>query len=574
MDSWITDTPLSDRFPFYTRANAGEVLPHPVSPLAWTLTWDGASLAGWRDAQINVGTCEPAELPEDQMIVVGCFGGHLYINASLARLFGHRAPGMSAEMIDFVYFGTHPDVPPFQPTADDENPAATARLGEWMTEVMMATDLPELLDERIFAEEVRLSRPELTELSDVELVARAREFRPALQALFERHLTVTAGASIGPGVVQAVSDALGDPGLAMRALAGIGDVDSAAPSWAMWALSRLIRESSTLQALFDGGIEDLEDRLYVSEHPDARAFGWAIDDFLVRYGSRGPNEWDIRSDTWETKPSLVLAAIDRMRFADDADSPEARHVARVADREAVSAQMRSAISADPATLAQFSAAEQSAKVYLAGRERAKTNIIKVLHEVRMVVWELGERAVALEVCTSPSDITMLLDSELDAFLADPKSFTTVISDRLAAMSELAQLDPPFIINGEVPPLRHWPRKNSVPMEAAETGIVLRGVAGCPGIARGRACVVLDPSDPLVLEPGDILVAPLTDPAWTPLFVPAAAVVVDVGAQVSHAVIVSRELGLPCVVSVKDATKRIPNGAMIEVDGTNGTVTIL
>jgi pyruvate,water dikinase len=87
-------------------------------------------------------------------------------------------------------------------------------------------------------------------------------------------------------------------------------------------------------------------------------------------------------------------------------------------------------------------------------------------------------------------------------------------------------------------------------------------------------VVLDPGDPRGLEPGEILVAPVTDPAWTPLFVPAAAVVVDVGAQITHAVIVSRELGLPCVVSVTGATRTIPDGALIEVDGAAGTVTII
>jgi pyruvate,water dikinase len=86
-------------------------------------------------------------------------------------------------------------------------------------------------------------------------------------------------------------------------------------------------------------------------------------------------------------------------------------------------------------------------------------------------------------------------------------------------------------------------------------------------------VVLDPADPGALEPGDILIAPMTDPAWTPLFVPAAAVVVDVGAQLSHAVIVSRELGIPCVVSVTGGTLRIPDGAMVTVDGTAGTVTV-
>jgi pyruvate,water dikinase len=72
----------------------------------------------------------------------------------------------------------------------------------------------------------------------------------------------------------------------------------------------------------------------------------------------------------------------------------------------------------------------------------------------------------------------------------------------------------------------------------------------------------------------VLVAPITDPAWTPLFVPAAAVVVDVGAQISHAVIVSRELGIPCVVSVTGATRRIPDGALVEVDGDAGTVTMV
>ena len=87
-------------------------------------------------------------------------------------------------------------------------------------------------------------------------------------------------------------------------------------------------------------------------------------------------------------------------------------------------------------------------------------------------------------------------------------------------------------------------------------------------------MVTDPGDPQGLQPGDVLVAPLTDPTWTPLFVPAEAVVVDVGAIMSHAVIVSRELGIPCVVSATEATKRIADGAIIEVDGGRGTVTVV
>jgi pyruvate,water dikinase len=78
----------------------------------------------------------------------------------------------------------------------------------------------------------------------------------------------------------------------------------------------------------------------------------------------------------------------------------------------------------------------------------------------------------------------------------------------------------------------------------------------------------------VLEPDDIPVAPITDPSWTPLFLPRWGVVVDVGAVMSHSVIVSRDLGIPCVVSVTDATRIIPDGAVVEIDGDTGTVTSL
>jgi len=91
---------------------------------------------------------------------------------------------------------------------------------------------------------------------------------------------------------------------------------------------------------------------------------------------------------------------------------------------------------------------------------------------------------------------------------------------------------------------------------------------------GRPVVTFSADDPSALEPGEILIAPITDPAWTPLFVAASAVVVDVGAPFSHAAIVSRELGIPCVVSATEASKRIGDGALIEVNGDTGTVTIL
>ena len=96
---------------------------------------------------------------------------------------------------------------------------------------------------------------------------------------------------------------------------------------------------------------------------------------------------------------------------------------------------------------------------------------------------------------------------------------------------------------------------------------------CSGIATGRARIVLQPDCPGDLGPADILVAPITDPAWTPLFLAAAGVVVDVGAQQSHAAIVSSELGIPAVVSATGASATIPDGALVTVNGSTGVVTI-
>ena len=131
-----------------------------------------------------------------------------------------------------------------------------------------------------------------------------------------------------------------------------------------------------------------------------------------------------------------------------------------------------------------------------------------------------------------------------------------------------------MIECDAEPLASWPDRDAVVVEQVQAGDSIQGLSGCPGVSEGRARVILDSHDPTALEPGDVLVAPLTDPSWTPLFVPAAGVVVDVGAALSHAIIVSRELGIPCVVSATDATKRIPDGAMVRVDGDTGTVTIL
>jgi pyruvate,water dikinase len=168
---------------------------------------------------------------------------------------------------------------------------------------------------------------------------------------------------------------------------------------------------------------------------------------------------------------------------------------------------------------------------------------------------------------------MLLNDELDAYVADPEAFRDVIATRLADYEKLYELEPPFIIASDPAPLSEWPRRTERRMPLLTDGDVLTGLGGGAGRFTGRVCVMRDPSDMARLEPGDVLVAPFTDAAWTPLFLIAGAVVVDVGAMNSHAVVVSRELGIPSVLSVTTATSQLADGMEVTVDGVAGTVTV-
>jgi pyruvate,water dikinase len=168
---------------------------------------------------------------------------------------------------------------------------------------------------------------------------------------------------------------------------------------------------------------------------------------------------------------------------------------------------------------------------------------------------------------------MLLAAELDDYVASPDSFTSVIAERLRGYRELFDLEPPFIIAKDLKPLTEWPRHSRTGPAPAAAGDVLQGIGGSAGSYAGRVRVVNDLHQADALEPGEVLVAPLTDAAWTPLFLVAGAVVVNMGSLNSHAVVVSRELGIPCVLSVTDATRRLADGSQVTVNGSDGTVSV-
>jgi len=482
---------------------------------------------------------------------------------------------MTAQDIDDSFFGDAPGVPEFVVKPGFERPELTEKIGETFGWVLTTPDLPEVLRQEQLMNELRASRPDLTKMSDRELIERALGLADEyFEMLFTEHIYISFLATLPIGIITGVCNAVGRPGDVLKLLAGLGDVESAAPSMAMWELGRTVAASQHLGALFDAGVDGLDARLRADDSDDARAFVDAFDAFLYSYGSRGPNEWETRCPTWETDPDLALAAIDRMRLAADAASPAVHNIESATARTALGEEIAAMLEADPGTQAMFLGALQAATVFLPGRERTKTNCVKLIEESRMAYHEYGRRRVAESLFPSVNSFAMLRASELRDSVDHPERYTDVLVERERLFEEVSALQEPFIVYQERPDMSTYPQRGAGTVEPLAAGDVLQGLPGCPGKATGIARIVTDAHHPTALEPGDVLVAPFTDPSWTPLFVPAGAVVVDVGAALSHAIIVSRELGNPCVVSATDATRRIPDGALVEVDGDTGAVTVL
>jgi pyruvate,water dikinase len=579
MDKWLVETTPDEKYSFYTRANIGEVFPDPVAPLSFdwfeNASGVGGAEAGFRIAYDRIGVITADELVPDKAVFLGVSGGYGYLNASALRMLGHRAPGMTYKDIDDAFFGDAPGVPDFVPGPGDDRPELTEKIGATFQWCLTTPDLPDVLAAQDLVNGLRAARPELGAMSDRALVDYAFKLMDEhFSNLFAEHIFITFLATVPIGIITKVSEAVGMPTAALKLIAGVGDVESAAPSMAMWELGRIVAGSASLGAIFDGGVDGLDQRLRASDDADAAAFVNAFDTFLYSYGARGPNEWETRSPTWETEPDLALAAIDRMRLSDVSAAPQDSNDARAEERLALGSQISEMLAGDPETQGQFMAALHSATVFMPGRERTKTNCIKLVHEARMAFQEIGRRAVEAGTFPTHNAYGMLTRDEVYDFLDSPDGYHDKLLEREQMMTEASNLQEPFLFGGEPPPMASYERRDAANVEPAGAGEALQGMPGCPGSARGIARVITDSHDPTALNPGDILVAPITDPSWTPLFVPAAAVVVDVGAPLSHAIIVSRELGIPCCVSVTDATKRIPDGATIEVDGDTGAVTVI
>ena len=569
-DTWLIDTVPSRRLPVYTRFNANDVLPDPITPLGASLAWLPHILAGYSLGYAEVGSATLAEAVEDEVWPAGAFFfGHLYVNVTIARLSGVRS-GLGWRAVDEAFFGSHPEAPPHAARAADDDPDARARYGERIQWAMTTIEYPDLEEDSELGEALRAGRPDLGRLSPGGLVARARSMMPYERLMWRGEVVAGVLSAVGPAVAGQAVAGLTDVHV-LDLIGPAGEVVSAAPSFVLWDLSRLVRSEPALTRAFDDGPDGLADRLATDPQ-----FATAFQGFLVDYGYRGPSEWDLGAASWESHPELALALIDRLRGLEDDASPSARRDQQAARAAENLRRAEALIGEDTGRLQTLRLGLESARRFAGWRERGKSNCIRVLHEARMALRELGTRLHATGALVDPEHVFMALDDELDTLVLAPDSLRERLAGRYAQWRELFDLDVPLFVSGTepVPPLSSIPRRRSSGAPAAAVGAVLKGEPCSGGTARGRTRVVTDPSSAQAFEPGEVLVAPQTDPSWTPLFLVASAVVVEVGAAASHAMIVSRELGIPCVAGISDIAALLPDGAEVEVDGGAGTVTVL
>lgn len=567
----LIDTVPSQKYPVYTRLNAGDVMPDPITPLGATLVWIPEVLPGWANGYVRLGSFATDEVAGEPFLAAGFHYGYLYVNQTSVRIIGIRS-GIGSDAIDAAFF-PYPDSPPHVAKASDFNELLSAEMAARTQWALTTSTFPEIEEEREFADRIRAERPNLETATNEVLIARARSVAPLQRLVWGRGYCMASNqAAIGPGVTASLVGAA-DASLTIRLIGSAGDVDSALPSFALWDLSREVRSDTALNASFEAAADDELLGLLRAEHP---AFAARFDDFVREYGYRGPSEWDPGMESWETKPTLPLALIDRLRQLPDDQSPSLRSQARKSDAADALAEAIEILGDDEQSVRLLHLGIASARRFAMWRERGKTSAVKLMHEVRIALFELGRRLTAEGNLDHPQQIFMALETELDNLANHADDVHEALREREREWRRLFDVEPPtFVVAGE--PLldpSELVRGAVSNLVLVAPGEVLAGAPASAGVARGRARVVRSTSDISAFEVGEILVAPQTDPSWTPLFMVAAGVVVDVGAMGSHAMIVSRELGIPCAAGVVGATKRIPDGTLLEVNGSSGTVTVL
>ncbi len=336
---------------------------------------------------------------------------------------------------------------------------------------------------------------------------------------------------------------------------GIPGVASLEAHYDLHTLSRLVRADPLVAAALAAHDPAKAGATLLDEEGVA---GQAFRRFLEHHGHRLTGR-DLSCPTWSESPAMVIELA--LAAGTDAALDRADLVRR---RLAATARIGAAFGSGPigtARRAVFGFVLDYAQRYYALRENMRYHADFFLARLRQVVRAMGTTLVARGRLAAVDDVFWLDVEELVHALEDPAPLADRIAARRSAAARDAEAPPPETLDVDAPAAR-----------AARDARVLAGEVGAPGRCTGAARVVHDPDDFERVATGDVLVAVYTDPGWTSVLERAAGLVLEAGGVLSHGAIVARELGIPALVGVADATRVIRDGETVVLDTPAGTVT--
>jgi pyruvate,water dikinase len=366
---------------------------------------------------------------------------------------------------------------------------------------------------------------------------------------------------------------LGDPHtLRNGLLCGEAGMESVAPVRSVLALTETIRRSPFLRELFERATPPAE--VWRAIHDDAThaAFRAELAEHLRKYGDRMVQELKLETPTVEDNPGFVVETLrNYLAGGQSADKLSSReeHL-----RDEAEQQVRRALRFHPLRRRLFGYVLRRLRHAVRDRENLRFARTRVIGMARRIYHELGRRFAAAGLLSEPRDIFYLTCDEVASYLrgqAVTQDAASLVALRKVEYAELAARRPDARITtyGIV-----YANDLSGSGAAARPGAqVLRGLGASPGRVEAAAKVVLDPANDTKIR-GEVLIAPNTDPGWVFLMVAAAGLVAEKGSLLSHTAIIGRELGIPTVVGVRDATRLVRSGQRVVLDGAAGTVTLV
>jgi len=301
---------------------------------------------------------------------------------------------------------------------------------------------------------------------------------------------------------------------------------------------------------------------YRNEIPESSQFRIEFEEFLKDFGHRGVYESDLINPRWREDPGYLLenvrAELLSPGYADHRKAQaEKRNEAELEIKEKLKWGFQRI---------KINIWVKQARKGAEMREMARSVLVKPSESSRLVLQDIGRRLVDKGILKEKTDVYHCALPEIIDILAghwDGTGLKILVEDRKRVREELSKLEPPDVIIDDVPQL---------PIQHHEVhGTVLSGLGVAAGRAGGSARLIRHPGENSKLLAGDVLVAPSTDPGWTPMFLRAKAVVMEIGGYLSHGAIVAREYGIPAVVNVPGVMKSLKDGEQLMVDGDEGKV---